>query len=144
MAKPESDCAIEKDPDNLVQLRDLTGKLRNFAEVLRPFKTPEIKEFNLESGTSYMVGLYKAPAMAVSRVYSAGGVEFPEHAHNEWELVVVYQGELHLTVGGEKKILAEKEFFYILPGVPHRGYYPVDSWILAITMPASEDFPEGG
>ncbi|MBW1812510.1 MAG: cupin domain-containing protein [Deltaproteobacteria bacterium] len=142
MRKIKTDCNFNELPKNLIQLKKLTEAL-DFAQVVRPDSAPGIKEFSVAGGTSYMVGLFKDKIMAVSRVYSSAGVEFPVHMHDEWELIIVYQGELHLKVEGKIIILKEKEFYYLKPGTSHGAYYPVDSWVLCITMPASEDFPEG-
>lgn len=142
MAK-ESECFAEELPSNLVELRKITKALE-FHDTVRPQESRQIKEFILDVGTSYMVGLYKNHVMAVTRVYSSAGCEFPPHTHDEWELIIVYQGEIHLDVDGKIKKLKQKEFYYIEPGTPHGAYYPVDSWVLCVTMPASLDFPDGG
>ena len=139
----KNQCQFEES-DNLVVLRELTPKLQDFSQIIRNADTPEIKEFNLDIGTSYMVGLYNSPEMAVARVYSAAGTEFPPHKHNEWELILVYQGEIHLKTDNKVIKLKEKGFYYIEPNVSHSAYYPVDSWVLCVTMPASADFPIGG
>jgi len=142
MFKKQAACKIEKDADNIIELKKLTKALE-FSKTIRA-PVPEIKEFTLDAGTSYMVGLFKNNAIAVTRVYSGAGVEFPSHIHDEWELILVYEGELHLTVEGKTKIIKKKEFYYVEPKVSHSAFYPVDSWVLCVTMPASADFPEGG
>lgn len=143
MFKKQIACQLEELPDNLVKLKNITQSL-DFTNNLRPNVIGTIKEFKLDAGTSYMVGLFKNPVMAVSRVYSSAGTEFPQHEHDEWELMLVYQGELHLKIGEKIIKLKEKEFYYVVPGTSHGAYYPVDSWVLCVTMPANEDFPEGG
>jgi quercetin dioxygenase-like cupin family protein len=140
----EKACNFDQVPTEIHKLRALTEALP-FANLVRhdPMAT-HIKELELEKGTSYMVGLYKTEKMAVSRVYSSAGCEFPAHAHSEWELLLVYKGELHLKFKDETVKLKEKEFYYVEPGIAHGGYYPEESWVLCITMPASPDFPDGG
>ena len=135
-------CNLEDD-DNIIKLKELTKTL-DFAEMINHPLGVNIEEFDLEQGTSFMVGLFHRPVMAVARVFSSAGTIFPAHKHDEWELVVVYQGEIHLEVEGKKIVLKEKQFHYLNPGQSHSAFYPVDSWVLCITKPASDDFPKGG
>lgn len=143
MRKIKTDCNFDEMPVNLIELKKLTKTL-NFTQIVREGGEPEIKELKMEKGTSYMVGLYKADFMAVARNYASMGCEFPEHKHDEWELLVVYKGEMHLSVEGKKRIIKEKEFYYLTPGTKHGGYFPKETWFLAITMPANESWPKGG
>jgi quercetin dioxygenase-like cupin family protein len=143
MRKIKTDCNFDEMPVNLIKLKKLTEAL-DFSQIVRPGVEPEIKELKMDKGTSYMVGLYKAQCMAVARNYASAGCEFPEHVHDEWELLVVYQGEMHLIVEGKERIIKEKEFYYLMPGTRHGGYFPKETWFLAITMPANENWPEGG
>ena len=144
MKKQNTDCQFDEDlPKNLIKLKALTEVL-DFGAVVRKSDTPEIKEFEVDHGTSYMVGLYKANDLAVARVYSSAGCKFPPHQHDEWELIIVYQGEIHLNFDDKVIKLKEKEFYYVEPGIKHGAFYPVDSWVLCVTMPASPDFPSGG
>ncbi len=132
-----------KDSDNLIKLREITRDLE-FAGIVRPSGNQEIIELEMQEGTSYMVGLYKTPKIGVARNYASAGCKFPTHEHNEWELLVMIAGEMHLYVGEKKITLKEKEFYYLNPGTEHWAYFPAESWFLAITMPASEAWPEGG
>ena len=136
--------ACEVKPDgNLLRLREITRAIE-FSGIVHQKSDQEIIELEMNHGTGYMVGLYKTPAIGVARNYASAGCEFPLHSHEEWELLLVYKGEMRLTVEGKTITLKEKGFHYILPGHQHEAYFPKESWFLAITMPASESWPKGG
>ena len=136
------ECNLIED-SNIVKLRELTRALE-FGGIVHKASSAEIKELNMEQGVSYMVGLYKTPVIAVARNYASQGCKFPKHHHLEWELLIVYEGEMNLSVGGRAVNLTEKEFYYIDPGVEHEAFFPRETWFLAITMPASQSWPDGG
>jgi len=136
-------CKIDDLPENIVHLKALTSALE-FAGIVKPTVAGQVKELIMDAGTSYMVGLYKNSIMAVARNFASDKCRFPEHTHDEWELLVVYEGEMHLTVENKKVILGPKGFYYILPNQKHSGTFSENTWFLAITMPASESWPEGG
>ena len=129
--------------DNLVRLKAITEALE-FSTVVRSQGAQQIIELNVENGTSYMVGLYKTPLIAVARNFATAGTHFPLHRHDEWELLLVYYGRMVLNVEGKEIKLAEKDFYYNKPGVEHSAEFPKDCWFLSITMPASGNWPEGG
>lgn len=124
-------------------LQEITKALE-FSGIVYERSPAQIVELEMDSGTSYMVGLYKTPIIAVARNYASAGCRFPPHRHNEWELLIVYQGEMQLHVGEKEVVLKERGFYYLNPNTDHWAYFPVESWFLAITMPASSSWPEGG
>jgi len=131
------------DDENIIRLQQLTKALE-FEGIVHRAGSQEILELEMVQGTSYMVGLYKTPVIAVARNYASRACKFPKHVHEEWELLIVYQGEMNLSVGGEMINLKAKEFYYIEPGTEHEAFFPAETWFLAITMPASKDWPDGG
>ena len=139
----ETACRHTEKDENLIKLKVLTESLR-FKDIVRGNAAGEIIELDMIKGTSYMVGLYKNTIMAVARNYASAGCEFPEHNHEEWELLLIYEGEMHLKTGGKTRILKPKQFYYLNPGEDHSAYFPEETWFLAITMPASGSWPEGG
>ena len=47
--------------------------------------------------------------------------EVPEHVHaSQWEIVL--QGQVELTIGGEKRVYAKGESFFIPEGTPHAAH----------------------
>ena len=136
-------CQFSEDDQNLIKLKVLTEALK-FKEIVREQVGGEIIELEMAAGTSYMVGLYKNDILAVARNYASAGCKFPEHNHGEWELLLIYSGEMHLNTKGKTRILKPKQFYYLNPGEDHSAYFPVETWFLAITMPASGSWPKGG
>lgn len=139
--KLKNECTFEAVPENIIRLKELTKALE-FSGILSPASTRQVKEIDMRVGASFMVGLYKTDNIGIARNFASENSEFPEHFHNEWELLIVYSGEMHLTIEGETHTLKEKDFFYILPQQKHKAYFPVNTWFIAITMPASDSWPD--
>jgi len=143
MQKSEEECIIDDKPKSLIVLREITRELAAFSD----FSTPRlnVNEIDMDAGTSFMVGLYKHHHIAVARQFASAGAVFPFHAHDQWELLLVYEGSMDLIVGDKKdrRTLRVKDFYYLEPGTPHYAEFNEDCWFLAITIPAAEAWPEG-
>ena len=99
-------------------------------------------EIDAGDGQGFIFGLYKSPEYSICRNFCSSNSTWPRHYHNEWEQFVVVRGEMHLTVGGEKIIVKAKESYYIEPNVEHEGYFPVDTWFTAMSIPGTEAYPD--
>lgn len=140
LTKKESACSLGVPSPGIEKLKLLTKKM-DFANFSNHFG--RMLEYTLEKGAGYSVGLMKETGIAVAKTYFSKGSEFPKHAHVEWELLVIYQGKLQLCVGEDKKLLKEKDFYYIEPRVPHGGIFLEETMLIAITIPGASDFPDG-
>ena len=132
------ECKIEETPQNLIELKRITSSL-SFSRFAKQHGSTV--EFDMTEGVGYMVGIMQKEQIAVAKNICGKDALFPQHAHEVWELLVVYKGTMHLTVDGEIKILNEKDFYYLNPGTPHSAYFPIDCEFLAITMPSADEWP---
>lgn len=98
-------------------------------------------EVRAGAGQAFLMGLYKGSEMAVCRNFASAGSKWPEHYHNEWEMLIVYEGKMNLTIGGDSHILKRKDSYYIREGVAHGASFPTDCWFLSVTIPGAEAFP---
>jgi len=141
---------------NLDKIRKLTADLQDFGSHSY-METPSRLEIVLEAGEGEgeAIGLYKNQEIAVCRAAVKGGTRWPAHYHEAWEYIVVYQGEMHIEnkIEDSKGGLKEREgihvvkapgIYYMRPRVLHEVYFPVDSLMIAITVPAAEGFPGVG
>lgn len=85
-----------------------------FPELLR--KLPEA-DLPLRGATAYLA---QAPTHQVLFMTFAEDVELPEHAHaSQWG--VVLDGEIELTIGGQRAIYHKGDQYHIPAGVLHSG-----------------------
>lgn len=138
--KSAKECGLGKSSEGIRQLKVMT-KAMDFSEISKNFgKTVEMK---MDKGTSYMVGLMKEDVIAVARNFASKGALFPEHQHEEWEMLVVYKGVMELLVDGKLKVLNEKDFYYLLPRTRHSAKFTEECHFLAITIPGAKAWPDG-
>lgn len=64
------------------------------------------------------------------------------HQHNAIEVIIVYEGELELEIGGETVVVGERDLVKILENVPHRVKNANKaSRCVGVTMPADIGYP---
>jgi len=91
--------------------------------------------------------LKKIPAVAVADSFLPAGVEFPIHKHSEAEFLICYEGKADCVVRcddtGEVIVpLKPGRIAHILPRVSHCIRTHEDTRFIAVTVPASEGFPD--
>jgi len=128
---------------SLQELRELSAnvpQIKDLAE-LKPYDN--VQELKMDNGTLLMFGLYKDVGIAVSRVFATAGTRMPIHQHDRTEYVLVWEGELIFNFSGKEVTLKENEFYRIEPNTPHSVYWPVDTNLIAVVIPAEEGWPDG-
>ena len=130
-----------KEPESLTKLKLMT---EGMAPSLGAFAggQPDVIEYEMEKGTAIAFGLWKQKDVAVSRTFFSGDSIFPEHSHNEKEFIIVYEGQMNVTVEGKIITLTPGDLVTICPGQAHSAEAVVDTRIIAVTVPAAEGFPE--
>ncbi|MCP4549367.1 MAG: cupin domain-containing protein, partial [bacterium] len=63
-----------------------------------------------------------------------------EHAHDNEQIVNVMEGELELTVEGQKHLLVPGKVLVLPPNVPHSGRAVTDVYVVDTFHPVREDF----
>jgi quercetin dioxygenase-like cupin family protein len=99
-------------------------------------------EIKMTQGNSFGWNLHNEDTIAVAKWFNSKDSIFPKHQHQEREWLIVYKGEMILHVSGETKHLRRGDFVYLEPGTIHDATFPTDCWYVAITIPASEDWPK--
>jgi quercetin dioxygenase-like cupin family protein len=141
-------CKVDVDSDinnkegiseNIKKLRELTPLL-DFSNLISVKSTPFIK-LNMIEGESFMIGLHKEKDVAVAREFASMGTKFPEHKHEEIEYLIVYKGQVIIRVDDNDLILEKGDLLKLEPNQTHKAYFPEDTWFLAITIPASKNWP---
>lgn len=131
-----------QDTSNLERLRELTPQLPTLGTMVTD-SGESWNEIQAGGGTVFMFGLHKESGIAVARAFLSAGSIVEEHEHpKETEWLIVYAGQMEIVVAGESKIIQECEAICIKPSKPHVAKFPVDTWMLAITIPAAEGYPD--
>lgn len=100
--------------------------------------------FKGPTGTAALRGLVKRPEVAVLDCVMLKGTTFPEHRHElEREWLMVYEGQLGVTMNGVTKIIKTGGVIEISPNDSHNSIALTDVRVIAVTMPADEGFPDG-
>lgn len=82
----------------------------------------------------------------VIRAEMAPGSEFPLHVHPHEQIIVVLQGALQFTVGGQERVVRPGSVIHAPPGVRHGGRVLGDETVVTIEalQPPRLDFTGHG
>ena len=101
-------------------------------------------EYKLPNGLNCVgTALLFEPNVAVQRAFMPKGAIFPKHTHAEVEHLIIYYGELQITVGDEVLIFKAGEHVNFDPNVVHECLALTDCWMIGITIPHSSGYPRG-
>lgn len=129
---------------NMKILEELTSELPHVTPMRHEgAQTGGWQEYRMIKGRSKARNLLSIPGkISVAQWWNSEDSDFPEHAHEEKEFVLVFEGEMHLFVEGKKYVLLPGNSRYIGPGMRHNAHFPVGTNYIACTVPDSEDWPD--
>ena len=144
----ELDVPSVPEPSNIAVLEALTPKLPPMlSDMVGTRAKCDYVEYPVVGGDCFGFGVYTDPAGSVSvqRVRMDAGVEFPQHAHNETEVLVVYEGRIAVWLDGEARstTLGVGESITLEPGQAHEVHALTKVWLIGITIPEGEGYPGG-
>lgn len=88
-------------------------------------------------------GLYHDDELAVQLVYMKAGDNFPIHAHNSTEFMIVVHGKIDITFeNGRIESLSPCDVIILEPGQSHGATILEDCLTVAVTIPADEGYPK--
>jgi quercetin dioxygenase-like cupin family protein len=82
---------------------------------------------------------YNDELMAV-KIWFAPGAEGYTHSHRHSQASLVVEGEFHVTIEGELKILGPGDSFFVAPFEEHGAVCPTGGVLIDTFSPAREDF----
>jgi quercetin dioxygenase-like cupin family protein len=95
------------------------------------------------NGTVFGIPLLWSTEIAIQKIFMSANSEFDVHIHKDsTELVIVLKGELTITIGDEAHIVKKNEMFTVDKNVLHNATTIVDTWFIAVTIPADEFYPK--
>lgn len=93
----------------------------------------------------YLYGLDKQDGIAVCQCIFPKGFTMKSHVHNEWEMLLVWEGTMKIKIDGKIYTKGKKEMAIITPGQRHEILESTEeSKVLAVTIPKFDDFPDPG
>ena len=101
-------------------------------------KLEELPELEIAPGVKARV--VTSDTMTVMHVKINAGSDVPEHAHYHEQVVNVIEGELELTVDGEKHSLVPGKVMVLAPNVVHSGKAVTDCRVVDVFHPVRQDF----
>lgn len=116
-------------------------KLRHLTKILVESSTTV--RWGAGSGDIETENVLQKDEVAILDSYLPAGSHFPVHKHCTKEMLVVYQGELIVDIGGEEKRFGVGDVFTAAPHMPHSVRSEVETRLIAITIPADEGFTDG-
>ena len=78
--------------------------------------------------------------MSTTHVRFVKGAAIPEHSHYNEQFTMVIDGELELTVAGEKVVLTRGKVLVLPPNVPHSARALTEVYVIDVFHPTREDF----
>lgn len=134
---------------------DVTKKLKEIVDYIdESANTPTLSDFKqIRDGiTGYKLHNGFAESESLLSTYRAGIAlisipnkgQFPRHSHAypvQYELLIVLEGELIITINKQKQTLKENDYVKIDRNVKHYAVAVGDVTLIAITIPRDEGFP---
>jgi len=101
-------------------------------------------EYELEHGNVLAFKLLKKTEVAVADTFLSKGSIFPFHKHDGCrEILMVYKGQISIVAENldERVTLKAGDHISLQYSEGHALFAKEDTWMLAVTMPADENFP---
>jgi len=128
--------------DNLTKLKELTKELPLLSNVIEKRYKDSIS-YKMLHGVCTGEELFYHQTVAVQRSFMSKGAVFPIHLHKENEWLIVSRGHLKSINESKTTELKDGDGIRIKEGESHVVEAIEDTWLIGITIPASEGYPHG-
>ena len=128
---------------NLEQLKELTKSLPYLSELIVHNSKMGSIEYKTKNGVCHGYGILNVPEIAVQyTIVEKNDVVF-NHQHDEKEILIIYRGSCLVCVENVEYELIPGDIIEIKPNENHYfKTYDKKVWLLCITIPSSESYPE--
>lgn len=134
----ERECIVN-DKSKLNELVELT-KTFDFSSFVIPINNTKI-QMRVDEGEIVIAGLLNIDQISIANCIAKQGTICNTHTHEQFEVFVVYEGQMILTDNEKEFIINQGELRYVDSKSPHSAFFPVKCKLIAITIPKSDDFP---
>ena len=121
-------------------------KLRAFTKVPIPELdniTNKIVKYKVEKGACYAMGILSRKEISAAVTSITEDCVFGWHTHNETEWLIIFDGAIKVETETTTQILEIGSSIEITPKEKHNVIAIKEAKVLAVTIPASEEFPSG-
>ena len=126
---------------SLKKLETLTKSIPSLAEIVKDRPYVGVTEYKAENGVALSFSLYHGDSVAVARKFITAGGMFPIHQHSQREWLIVTEGDCVVECSGKEMLLALGDSLIIEANQEHTVRAISNVWMVAVTVPASSDFP---
>ena len=127
---------------NMRRIRELTEYVHPSTDIWGPSVAEgDRRELITEEGEGHVVGLYHDDDVSVILADLSPGCLLACHTHDQTEIIVVVSGDLRKDVHDYVRILGPGETLVSPPGEQHVVSSKDGCRAIAITVPASPDYP---
>lgn len=127
--------------DMLDNLSDEPDGPPPFYAVVASRPTRSTVTYDVVGGWCESQSLLNIPEVAVARTRFSAHTTFPEHTHEEKEVIMVYKGRGIMSYPGGEVELGPGDVVIFEPGQPHSFRTLEPTEIIAQTIPAGRGFP---
>jgi mannose-6-phosphate isomerase-like protein (cupin superfamily) len=128
--------------DNLEKLKRITKELPVLSNIIKERYKSSVA-YAMVNGICTGEELFYCQSVAVQRSFLSKGAKFPIHLHNQVEWLIVSSGYIINDTEGEITHIKDSEGIKIERGKSHCVEAVEDTWLIGITIPASEGYPHG-
>jgi hypothetical protein len=127
---------------HLTKLQELTHILPSLTGIIKDTNTLNI-EYETKDGSCFGQGIFKNRFVALQRAFIDAGATLHPHDHKEVEWLIVTRGKVSIELLSGITELSVGDGIRVEPNTGHILSALEDSWIIGITIPASEAYPNG-
>lgn len=128
---------------DLDKLRHLTEQLKSLPEMSAPTANGGLDVLSA-SGKCHLACIYnEKERTTVITALAEPGSFIGSHGHKETEHIVVIYGEMVAYYNDQITILRSGDHIVFEPGQAHRAEFPVETFMIAVSIPDTEDYPHG-
>jgi quercetin dioxygenase-like cupin family protein len=104
---------------------------------------PAMDEVKIAQGTLLMFALYRQPDICIARAFMSANSLIEQHTHGEREIIGIISGHATVRLNGNEELRELRQYDVIIfePNTPHAFVVHEDTWMIAVTLPASEGYP---
>jgi quercetin dioxygenase-like cupin family protein len=128
--------------NHIDKLRELTKELPVLSNIVAE-RYKDSVAYAMLAGICTGEELFYNQSIAVQRSFMNKGAKFPIHLHNQIEWIIVSRGHLINDTEGVITELKDGDGVKIERGHSHCIEAITDTWLIGITIPASEGYPHG-
>lgn len=107
-------------------------------------------KYRSQSATEYDINgemiswpVFNEANISIAHTHITKGSVVNMHRHEgSYEIIIVLSGVLEISVDRERRILNAHDWIHITKNQPHEARALESTWIVAITVPRDEGFPE--